>query len=90
MQNLQLGVLVVLTLTLVLRLLDRGGHPAHERGYIAVIIVGLTSGIVGAAVALSQVGDLVPDGVEASISPAFVIGATVALLYLVLKPRMEP
>ncbi len=88
-QNLQLGVLVVLGLTIVLRLLDRGGHAAHERGYVAVIVVGLAAGLVGSVVVLTQLGDLVPDPVEGTVSPAFVIAATAVLLYLVWKPRLE-
>ncbi len=88
-QNLQLGVLVVLGLTIVMRSLDRGGHAAHERGYVAIIVVGLAAGLIGSVVVLTQLGDLVPDTVEGTLSPVFVIAATAVLLYLVWKPRPE-
>lgn len=88
MQNLQLVALVVIGLTLILRLLDRGGHAAHERGYVAVIVVGLATGLVGALVVLTQIGDLVPDSAEGAASPLFVIGATAVLLYMVWRPRL--
>lgn len=87
-QNLQLVVLVVIGLALILRLLDRGGHAAHERGYVAIIVVGLTTGLIGAVVVLTQIQDLVPDGTEGILSPLFVIGATAVLLYMVWRPRL--
>ena len=87
-QNLQLVALVVIGLTVILRLLDRGGHAAHERGYVAVIVVGLATGLIGAIVVLTQVGDLVPDSAEGIVSPLFVIGATAVLLYMVGRPRL--
>lgn len=88
MQNLQLIALIVIGLAVLLRVLDRGGHAAHERGYVAVIVVGLATGLLGALVVLTQLGDVVPDGVEGLISPLFVIAATLILLYMVWRPRL--
>jgi len=87
-QNLQLVALVVIGLTVILRLLDRGGHAAHERGYVAVIVVGMATGVIGAVVVLTQIGDLVPDSTEGIASPIFVIAATAILLYMVWRPRL--
>jgi len=87
-QNLQLVALVVIGLTVMLRVLDRGGHAAHERGYVAVIVVGLATGLVGALVVLIQMGDLIPDDFEGLTSPVFVIVATAVLLYMVWRPRL--
>ena len=88
MQNLQLVALVVIVLTVIVRLLDRGGHAAHERGYVAVIVLGLATGLIGAVVVLTQIGDLVPDRAEGALSPLFVIGATAVLLFMVWRPRL--
>ncbi len=89
MQDLQLAMFVVLAVVLLLRILERGGHPAHQRGAIALVAVGLATGLLGAVFVLTHTGDLLPDDVEATVSPAFVIAATALLIYLVWEPRTE-
>jgi hypothetical protein len=84
--DLEMLALIVLAGAAVIWLLERGGRPVTGRSMVALVVVGATTGLLAALVVLTRSADLIPDQIEAAVSPVFVIVVTVVLVALARRP----
>jgi hypothetical protein len=86
MHDLEMLALIVLAGAAVIWLLERWGRPVTGRSTVALVVVGATTGLLAAFVVLTRSADLIPDQIEAAVSPVFVIVVTVVLVALARRP----